>query len=214
MALPKDETHTTPYGLMVGGTLDEAMAADLLRPLFSDGEANALLEAARQRIALALEAAGLVMAPAVHEPTIIYSLSLMDRQVRFDVVQPGRPDEVIMQGCVRLLGRLAFLRQPHECEVSLQVMLGEPEASTYFAYMSSPYHWLIRETTPAVVLRRGEHADVLPGRWPEALGTATVRLDYLDLAELVKEAVLPDGRTHWGHIIPPALALLDEQVPA
>lgn len=225
MSLPKEAARAAPHITTIGGTLDDAMAAELLRPLFNGADASGLLEQARHAFALVLKERGLVMGPAVLEPAILYSLSLMDRQIRFEVIRPGRPegddvdgpshdgaqatpgagaehlpDEVLMQGCIRLLGRLACHRAPHECTVSVQVMLGKADASTYFAYHDEPIWWQIRESPATALLRRNEHADVLPGRWPEALATMSRFLANPDSEVLIKDAVYPDGRTFWQHL--------------
>lgn len=220
MSLPKEAAHVAPHVTTIGGTLDESRAAELLRPLFNGADAGRLLADARDAFALVLHERGLVMGAPVLEPAILYSLSLMDRMTRFDVIRPGRPaseldgemlsevaDEVLMQGVIRLVGRLACHRAPHECSVSVQVMLGKADASTYFAYLDQPTWWQIRESRTTVLLRRTEHADVLPGRWPEALKEMSAFLVNPDSEALINDTVYPDGQTFWQHLASqPALA--------
>lgn len=221
MSLPKEAAHVAPLVTTIGGRLNDSMAAELLRPLFNGGEVCRRLEVARHAFALVLKEHGLVMGQTVLEPAILYSLSLMDRQIRFEVIRPGRPDdgdvesaspegayagaepapdEVIMQGCIRLVGRLACHRAPRECSVSVQVMLGKAVASTYFAYEERPIWWQIRESHASVLLRRGEHTDVLPGRWSLALDKMSAFLVNPDSEALINDAFEPDGRTFWQHV--------------
>lgn len=205
MTLPKESPHLTPHGVTLGGTLDESMAAELLRPLFQGGEATALLVGVRERLAQVLAGRGLVLGPAVIEPAMVYSLSLMDRQLRFDILaagaesgtepeaesgaEPGRAGRVVRQGVIRVLGRLACRRQPHECQVSVQLLVGRPDASTYFAYQDAPTGWQVAESARTVLLRQHEHAEALQHRWPEALAAMAQGLDETDIVALCDAAL-------------------------
>jgi hypothetical protein len=189
MTLPKEAVHRGPHVTTLGATRDEAMAAELLRPMFEGSQAGQLLEGARQMLEQALHARGLALGATVGEPVILYSLSLMDRQVRFEVVRAGQPDEVVMQGCVRLVGRLSFCRVPHDCQISVQLMLGTADASTNFTYQWRPDGWHLLESAPVPVMRRGEHAEVLAGRWPDALEQMTRFIPLAGVASLCADAV-------------------------
>ena len=194
MSLPREPAHLAPHVTTLGATRDESMAAELLRPLFDGKEAFTLLQAGQAAIEAALKARGLALGPAVLEPTIMYSLSLMDRQIRFEVVRPDEPEECLMQACVRLVGRLSFCRVPHDCQISVQLMLGKAEASTNFTYQTQPGGWQIRESVPVPVMRRGEHVEVLAGRWPGAVAQMNRFVPLAGVDSLCADAVRVYGR--------------------